>query len=80
MNINTQHTSDPAKSFSIAVLQRDWEPEISQITLADLKDDSDMFIFDELREMGCEHYQGSLVHLDNLLLDDDPANWRSTMS
>ncbi len=75
MNINTQHSSDPLKSFSITILERDWEPTAAQITLADLKDDSDGFIFDENRLVGCEHYQGSLVHLDNLLLDDDPANW-----
>ncbi len=75
-NINTQHTSDPNKAFSVTILERDWEPVASQISLADLKDENDNFIFDELRSTGCEHYQGSLVHLDNLLLvDTDPAKW-----
>ena len=46
----------------------------SAIELSDLKDTNDDYIFDATREAGCEHYQGSLVHLDNLLLVD-PANW-----
>jgi hypothetical protein len=32
------------------------------------------YIFDSTRATGNEHYQGSLVHLDNLLLTD-PQDW-----
>ena len=37
-------------------------------------DSSNNFIFDSTRATGCEEYQGSLVHLDNLLLTD-PNDW-----
>ena len=83
-NINTEHkgTSTVYESgesyedylFSIVILQRDVELTASDIELSDLKDENNDFIFDEDRDEGCEHYQGSLVHLDNLLLVD-PANW-----
>lgn len=74
-NINTQHSSDPAKQFSITIIERDVTPFVSHITLADLKDGNNNFIFDEDRLTGGERYQGSLVHLNDLLLDDDPAKW-----
>ena len=79
-NINTMHKG-PASSyeddetyadylFSIVILQRDVELTASKIALSDLKDVDDDYIFDASRATGCEHYQGSLVHLENLLLDD----------
>jgi len=83
-NINTEHkgastayeTGESYEDylFSIVILQRDVELVASAIELSDLKDTNDNFIFDDTRATGCEHYQGSLVHLDNLLLVD-PANW-----
>jgi hypothetical protein len=76
-NVNTRHTNNPDFSFSIAILERDIDltPHIPTITLADLKHPDGSFIFDADRLSGCERYQGSLVHLDNLLLDDNPSNW-----
>lgn len=75
-NINEQHSGDTSKDFSITVLQRgvSLDSYAAAITLADLKDASDQYLFDATRVTGTEHYQGSLVHLDGLLLAD-PANW-----
>ncbi len=81
-NINTQHMGPGSagvdyfqdKAFSIAILERDVPPAAAAITLADLKDASNQFLFDATRLTGCEHYQASLVHLDDLLLVD-PENW-----
>jgi hypothetical protein len=74
-NINEQHNSSDTKDFIITILQRGTSPTAATgLTLADFKDDSDDFIFDGSRASGCEHYQGSLVHLDNLTLVN-PANW-----
>lgn len=83
-NVNTMHKG-PASSyesgesyadflFSIVILQRDVELTASEIDLSVLKDVNNDFVFDSTRATGCEHYQGSLVHLENLLLDD-PGNW-----
>ncbi|MDY0168770.1 MAG: hypothetical protein RBS80_19635 [Thermoguttaceae bacterium] len=74
-NVNTRHTSDPLNEFTITILERGVPLVAPLITLADLKDANDDFIFDEFRQYGCEHYQASLVRLEDLLLDDDPANW-----
>lgn len=73
-NINEQHQKDPSKNFYITILQRNVPLSAASITLADLKDAGNNFIFDQTRQTGCEHYQGSLVHLDGLLLVD-PEHW-----
>ena len=73
-NINTRTQHDPANDFSITILQRGTTPPVADISLAALKDAGNNFIFDPTRATGCEHYQGSLVHLDNLTLVD-PADW-----
>lgn len=70
-NINEQHMKSSDYDFSITVLERDVAPDVANITLADLKSSDDTsFLFDETRATGCEHYQASLVHLDDLLLED----------
>ncbi len=74
-NINTKHTNLESNEFYVTILQRGLTIDVPTITLAHLKNPDDSFIFDETRATGCEHYQASLVHLDNLLLDDDPTNW-----
>lgn len=73
-NINTQHSNDPNKEFHITILERDMTPVTSDIDLSALKHADDSFIFDSTRATGCEHYQASLVHLDNLRLDN-PEDW-----
>jgi hypothetical protein len=74
LNVNEQHSTDPAKDFSITILQRGTTPTAAQIALSDLKNASDDFLFDATRATGCERYQGGLVHLDGLTLVD-PADW-----
>lgn len=90
-NINTTHrgpasTYEPPLSydnftFSITILDRDQPLMATPITLAHLKysdpnePNFNDFIFDQSRETGCEYYQASLVRLEYLLLDDNPANW-----
>ncbi|NLF08731.1 MAG: PEP-CTERM sorting domain-containing protein [Pirellulaceae bacterium] len=71
-NINEQHNAEPAKDFNITVIGR-VAPTATPVTLADLKNPDDSFIFDETRATGCERYQASLVRLDNLLLEDAAA-------
>lgn len=73
-NINEQHQKEASKDFYITILQRNVPLSAASITLADLKDADNNFIFDQTRQTGCEHYQGSLVHLDGLLLVD-PEHW-----
>jgi len=51
-------------------LERNTTPTVQNITLADLKNPDDTFIFDETRTTGCEHYQGTLVHLEGLTIVD----------
>jgi hypothetical protein len=64
----------PERDFNIQILGST-TPLAANITMANLKDTSDRFIFDQSRATGCEHYQASLVHLDNLQLVDSNATW-----
>ncbi len=73
-NINEKHYVSSDYDFYITILARNVSLSATNITLADLKDSNNNFIFDQNRATGCEHYQGSLVHLDGLLLVD-PQNW-----
>jgi len=79
-NINTKHADSTDadyltdKVFTITILERGVALDAATITLGDLKDGNDDFIFDDTRATGCEHYQASLVHLDDLLLDN-PEDW-----
>jgi hypothetical protein len=66
-NINEQHTNDPAADFEIHLLQEDYGlPTPELIGLSDVKDDSDVFIFDAQRLAGAERYQGSLVRINDV--------------
>jgi hypothetical protein len=74
-NVNTQHTTLSERSFSITVIGHS-TPTYATITLADLTTESSTngCIFDSTKATGCEHYQGSLIHLDHLQLVD-AAKW-----
>jgi hypothetical protein len=66
-NINEKHLKTPANDFDVILLQADYglpTPEI--ITLADVKNGSDGFIFDSTRATGCEHYQGEAIQFNNV--------------
>ena len=70
-NVNEQHNKNPDHDFTIELVQRGVglpRPEV--VTLDDLKDDDDNFIFDPDRQRGCEHYQGCLVKIGQVYFVD----------
>lgn len=74
-NINEQHSNDPQRDFTIELVEKGVglaKPEL--VTLDDLKDDQDQFIFDPAREVGCERYQARLVKMEGVSMVD-PVGW-----
>jgi len=75
LNINEQHHVDSGYNFTIELLRRGVglpRPEV--ITLDDVKDASDDFIFEPDRTSGCEYYQARLVRINNVSFVD-PNQW-----
>ena len=75
LNINEQHNKNPDHDFTIELLERGVglpQPEV--VTLDQLKDDKDNFIFDPERKMGCEYYQARLVKIEDVYFVD-PNGW-----
>jgi len=71
LNINEQHNKNPDHDFTIELLERGVglpQPEV--VTLDQLKDEKDNFIFDPERKMGCEYYQARLVKIENVYFVD----------
>lgn len=71
LNINERHYIREENNFTIELLERGVglpRPEI--ITLAQVKDANDNYIFDHTRFTGCEYYQGRLVRINNVSLVD----------
>ncbi len=74
-NINEQHSNDPQRDFTIELVEKGVGlPKPELVTLDDLKDDQDQFIFDPAREVGCERYQARLVKIEGVSVVD-PAGW-----
>ncbi len=76
ININEQHEKDPQFNFTMELLQPAVglpAPEV--ITLDELKDEFDNFIFDPNRLTGPEYYQARRVRLNNVTIID-PENWK----
>ncbi len=74
-NVNEQHSINPALDFDIVLItEAAGLPRPAVLTLADLKDINDDFIFDSTRMTGAEHYQGSLIRINDVLFDD-VTNW-----
>ncbi len=70
-NVNEQHNNNPDHDITINVLERGVglpRPEI--VSLEELKDELDEFIFDPRREYGSEYYQGRLVKIENVWFVD----------
>ncbi|MBN1807281.1 MAG: hypothetical protein JW837_18695 [Sedimentisphaerales bacterium] len=70
-NINEQHNNNPDHDFTIELLERGVglpRPEV--VTLDDLKDIDDEFIFDPSRKTGCEYYQARLIKIENVSFAD----------
>ena len=73
MNINEQHNKNPDHDFTIELLERGAGlPRPELVTLGNLKDSDDNFIFDSARQTGCERYQSRLIKIENVyFLDGD---------
>ena len=71
LNINEQHNNNPDHDFTIELLERGVglpRPEV--VTLNDLKNSNDEFIFDSNRQSGCEYYQSRLVKIEDVYFAD----------
>lgn len=66
-NINERHSTDADNDFTIELLEPAVGlPQPEPITLDDVKDENDDFIFDANRQTGCEYYQGRLVKIEDV--------------
>lgn len=78
-NINKAHLTTPDNNFDVVLVKVNAGlPKAEPITLADLKDESDVAIFDETRLSGGEFYQGVRVRLDGVRLTNTNG-WGKTM-
>ncbi len=71
LNVNEQHNKNPDHDFTIELLERGVglpRPEV--VTLDDLKDADDNFIFDPTRQTGCERYQARLIKIEGVAFAD----------
>ncbi|UCC97434.1 MAG: hypothetical protein JSW66_16515 [Phycisphaerales bacterium] len=64
LNVNEQHNKNADHDFTLEVVDRGAGlPRPEEVTLDELKDSEDNFIFDSTRQTGCEHYQSRLVKI-----------------
>jgi hypothetical protein len=66
-NINEQHNNNPDHDFTIELVARGVglpKPEV--VSLDELKDDQDRFVFDATRLVGGEYYQGRLIKIQDV--------------
>ena len=71
LNINEQHNNNPDHDFTIELVERGVglpRPEV--VTLDDLKDADDQFIFNPDRQAGGEYYQSRLVKIEDVYIAD----------
>jgi hypothetical protein len=71
MNINEQHNNHPDHDFTIELLERGVglpRPEV--VSLDELKDDQDRFVFDPARLVGGEYHQGRLIKIEDVNVVD----------
>ena len=74
-NMNERHNTAPANDLTIELITLGAglpKPEV--ITLDQVKDGSDVFIFDPNRVTGCEKYQARLVRINDVSFVDD-SGW-----
>lgn len=75
MNVNEQHDLDPDRDFELVVLRRGHGlPGPAPLTLTDLKDSANQFLFDPSRQTGGERHQSTRVRLHDVWLTS-AANW-----
>ena len=76
MNINEQHNKNPDHDFTIEVLERGVGlPKPELVSLDELKDGQDRFLFDPDRLVGGEYYQGRLIKIEDVNVVD-PNGWK----
>ena len=71
LNVNEQHNKNPDHDFTIELVERGVglpRPEV--VTLDELKDSDDNFIFDPNRQRGCEYYQARLIKIEDVYFAD----------
>jgi hypothetical protein len=71
LNINEQHNNNPDHDFNIELVEPGVGlpcPEV--VTLDELKDEEDEFVFDPNRQTGCEYYQARLIKIENVFFAD----------
>lgn len=77
-NITERHNADPAFDFRIELIEpAAGLPQPEAVTLDQLKDEQDKFIFDSNRLAGCEYYQGRLIRINGVswVAGQDPNHW-----
>jgi hypothetical protein len=70
-NINEQHNNNPDHDFTIELVARGVglpKPEV--VSLDELKDSQDRFVFDPVRLVGGEYYQGRLIKIEDVNVVD----------
>lgn len=74
-NINENHFIDPEFNFTIELLDpAAGMPQPEVVTLDELKDVNNNFIFDPTRNSGCEYYQSRLIRINGVSFVN-AANW-----
>jgi len=75
LNVNEQHSKNPDHDFTIELIERGVGlPRPELVTLDDLKDEADQFIFDPQRDVGGERYQSRLIKIAAVNVVD-PNGW-----
>ncbi len=71
LNINEQHNNNPEHDFTVELVARGAGlPRPELVTLDELKDGDDDFIFDPTRQSGCEYYQARLIKIEDVYFQD----------
>jgi len=75
LNINERHDIAPENDFTIKLLKpAAGMPQPEVVTLDELKDGNNNFIFDPTCNSGCEYYQGRRIRINNVSFVK-PVNW-----
>jgi len=75
-NVNETHDKAPEYDFTVELIEPGVGlPQPELVTLDELKDGSNEFIFDQTRLTGCEYYQGRLVRVNDVSFATDPNQW-----
>ncbi|MEN6574747.1 MAG: hypothetical protein ABFD90_00280 [Phycisphaerales bacterium] len=75
VNVNEQHNKNVDHDFTIELLERGVglpKPEV--VSLSELKDEQDQFVFDPNRLVGGEYYQARLIKIEDVNVVD-PNAW-----